>query len=83
MKQILTFLICLVLLINIIYLTTLQSCDRSQANVRTLVSNDCGVTWELIPAGSVIPKRITPCEFKTTIPGTGRILNGNSMEINL
>jgi len=48
---------------------TLQSCDRSQANVRTLVSNDCGVTWEVIPAGDVIPKRITPCELKTTIPG--------------
>lgn len=63
MKQILTFLTGLLLL------TTLQSCDHSQANVRTLVSNDCGVTWELIPAGSVIPKRITPCELKTTIPG--------------
>jgi len=48
---------------------TLQSCDRSQANVRTLISNDCGVTWEIIPAGDVIPKRITPCELKTTIPG--------------
>ena len=48
---------------------TLQSCERSQANVRTLISNDCGLTWELIPAGQTIPKRITPCELKTTIPG--------------
>ena len=48
---------------------TLQSCDRSQANVRTLISNDCGVTWELIPAGQTIPKRLTACELKTTIPG--------------
>jgi hypothetical protein len=48
---------------------TLQSCDRSQANVRTLISNDCGVTWELIPAGQTIPKRFTACELKTTIPG--------------
>lgn len=48
---------------------TLQSCDKSQANVRTLISNDCGVTWELIPAGQTIPKRLTACELKTTIPG--------------
>lgn len=52
-----------------IAILTLQSCDRSQANVRTLISNDCGVTWKLIPAGQTIPKRITPCELKTTIPG--------------
>ena len=48
---------------------TLQSCDKSQANVRTLISNDCGVTWELIPAGQTIPKRLVACELKTTIPG--------------
>lgn len=48
---------------------TFQSCERSQANVRTLISNDCGVTWQLIPAGQTIPKRITACELKTTIPG--------------
>lgn len=53
----------------VITMFTLQSCDRSQANVRTLISNDCGVTWEIIPAGQIIPKRITPCELKTTIPG--------------
>lgn len=47
---------------------TLQSCDKSQANVRTLISNDCGVTWVLIPAGQTIPKRLTACELKTTIP---------------
>lgn len=47
---------------------TFQSCERSQANVRTLISNDCGVTWQLIPAGQTIPKRITACELKTTIP---------------
>lgn len=45
-----------------------QSCDRSQANVRTLISNDCGVSWQLIPVGQTIPKRITVCELKTTIP---------------
>jgi hypothetical protein len=50
-------------------LLALQSCDKSQANVRTLISNDCGVTWEIIPAGQTIPKRFTACELKTTIPG--------------
>ena len=63
MKQILTiFLIALMAM-------TLTSCDRSQANVQTLISNDCGVTWELIKPGQVIPKRIGPCDLKTTIPG--------------
>lgn len=47
----------------------LQSCDRSQANVQTLVSDDCGVNWELIKPGQVIPKRIGPCALKTTVPG--------------
>lgn len=51
-------------------LLTFQSCERSQANVRTLISNDCGVTWELIPAGQTIPKRMLACELKTTIPGS-------------
>ncbi len=47
---------------------TFQSCERSQANVRTLVSSDCGVTWKLIPAGQTIPKSITTCDLRTTIP---------------
>lgn len=50
-------------------LLTFQSCEKSQANVRTLISNDCGKTWELIPVGQTIPKRLTTCELKTTIPG--------------
>jgi hypothetical protein len=49
---------------------TLSSCDRAQANVQTLISNDCGVTWEQIKAGQTIPKRMSQCELKTTIPGS-------------
>jgi hypothetical protein len=49
---------------------TFTSCDRAQANVQTLISNDCGVTWELIQPGQTIPKRMTQCELKTTIPGS-------------
>jgi hypothetical protein len=48
----------------------LQSCDRSQANVQTLISNDCGINWELIKPGQVIPTRVGPCELKTTVPGS-------------
>lgn len=48
---------------------TFQSCDKAQANVQTLISNDCGVTWTLIEPGKIIPKRMTQCELKTTIPG--------------
>lgn len=48
----------------------LPSCDRAQANVQTLISNDCGQTWQLIQAGQTIPKRMTQCELKTTIPGS-------------
>jgi hypothetical protein len=49
---------------------TLQSCDKSQANVQTLISNDCGQTWEVIQVGQIIPKRITTCELKTTLPSS-------------
>jgi len=52
-----------------IVVLTFSSCERSQANVQTLISNDCGVTWELIPPGQTIPKRVMACELKTTIPG--------------
>lgn len=47
-----------------------QSCDRAQANVTTLISNDCGLTWELIKPGQTIPKRMTTCEMKTTVPSS-------------
>jgi len=64
MKQIVTILSAFFLL------TSLASCDRSQANVQTLVSNDCGVNWEVIKPGQVIPSRLGPCALKTTIPGS-------------
>lgn len=49
---------------------TFQSCDRAQANVQTLISDDCGQTWTLIKPGEAIPKRIGACALKTTIPGS-------------
>ena len=63
MKQILFVIATAILTISF------TSCERSQANVQTLISNDCGVTWELIPPGQTIPKRVMACELKTTIPG--------------
>lgn len=64
MKQIVTIL-------SIAFLAlTLSSCARSQANVQTLISDDCGVNWELIKPGQVIPQRIGPCALKTTVPGS-------------
>lgn len=46
----------------------LGGCDRAQANQQTLVTNDCGVTWELIKPGETVPRRIGPCQYKTTLP---------------
>jgi len=64
MKQILTIL-------SFAFLAMfLTSCDRSQANVQTLISDDCGVHWTLIKAGEIVPSRIGPCALKTTIPGS-------------
>lgn len=64
MKQILTIL-------SVVFVAiTFTSCDRSQANVQTLISDDCGVHWELISPGQVIPSRVGPCALKTTIPGS-------------
>ena len=48
---------------------TLTSCDYAQANVNTLVTDDCGVTWKLIAAGKSVPKGVAnPCFYKVTIP---------------
>lgn len=44
-------------------------CDYAQANVNTLVTDNCGVGWKLIPAGKSIPKGVgNPCFYKVTIP---------------
>jgi hypothetical protein len=47
---------------------TFTSCDKAPASVYTLISDDCGVSWKLIQPGQVIPKRVTQCEIKTTLP---------------
>ena len=47
----------------------LSGCDYAQANVNTLVTDDCGVSWKLIAAGKSVPKGVAnPCFYKVTIP---------------
>lgn len=58
-----------ILILTAVLSMFVQSCDRAQANVRTLVSDDCGVSWKLIQPGQTIPKMIGTCGMKTTIPG--------------
>lgn len=45
-----------------------SGCDHAPANVKVMVTNDCGVTWSVIPAGQRVPKSITPCEYRTVLP---------------
>lgn len=68
-----------ILTISALFILSLsfQSCDKAQANVQTLISNDCGVTWELIKPGQTIPKRMVACELSTTIPGSPMVGGSN------
>jgi hypothetical protein len=43
-------------------------CDYAQANVQTLITRNCGVSWEVIKAGETIPKLIGVCSYKVTVP---------------
>jgi hypothetical protein len=45
-----------------------SGCEKAQANVDTLISDDCGVSWKLIAPGNTIPSRIGPCALRTSIP---------------
>lgn len=49
-------------------LNFLGGCDYAQANQQTLITNDCGVSWELVLPGETVPKRIGACQYKTTLP---------------
>ncbi len=47
----------------------LPSCDYAHANVTTLITQNCGVNWQVIKAGESIPKSMAnPCFYKITIP---------------
>lgn len=57
-----------ILLLLLSTVSLLGGCDRAQANQQTLVTNDCGVTWELVKPGETVPTRVGPCQYKTTLP---------------
>lgn len=47
----------------------LQSCNYAKSNQQVLISNDCGVKWDLILPGESVPKGIgNPCYMKVVIP---------------
>lgn len=46
----------------------LSACDRAPANVKTMRTNDCGVNWQMIPAGQRVPAAIGACEYNTVLP---------------
>lgn len=46
----------------------LSGCDYAHSNMQTLVTDDCGVSWTLIPAGQTVPKSPSPCHYKITVP---------------
>ncbi len=53
----------------VVSMCAFQSCDYAHANVTTLITSDCGVTWAVIKAGQSIPKGMAnPCHYKITIP---------------
>lgn len=44
-------------------------CARAHANKQTLVTSDCGVSWDLIAPGSVVPNPMgMPCSYNITVP---------------
>lgn len=47
----------------------LTGCDHAPANVKTLQTTDCGVHWEVIPAGQRIPTTTgQACAYNTVLP---------------
>lgn len=45
-----------------------SGCARAVSNVQTIISDDCGENWKLVPVGSTIPSRVGYCALKVTVP---------------
>ena len=58
----------LTLVVASVALAFFTGCDRAPANVQTLITSDCGVTWNVIKAGQRIPTTVGACEYKTVLP---------------
>ncbi len=52
----------------LLLLPSLEGCSRATANTQTLVSDDCGRKWRLIPVGNTVPQMTMPCDMKVTVP---------------
>ena len=48
--------------------SALSGCSAAVSNVQTIISDDCGENWRLVPVGSTIPARIGPCALRTAVP---------------
>ena len=46
----------------------LTGCDHAPANVKTLQTTDCGIHWNIIPAGQRIPGTVGKCSYNTVLP---------------
>lgn len=44
------------------------ACTRAISNMQTLISDDCGRTWRVIPPGNTVPSRVGMCALMVTIP---------------
>lgn len=57
------------LMIPVVF-ATLEGCTYAKMNQIVLYSEDCGVNWKQVPAGSHVPTGTTnPCFVKETMPG--------------
>lgn len=58
------------LILGLVALTAgIAACSRAPSNVQTLVSDDCGQNWRLIPVGNVVPSGVgNYCYMKVTVP---------------
>lgn len=81
-------LIWLVLVLTMGMMTS--ACSRAVSNVQTIVSDDCGENWRVIPVGSVVPARVGPCALKVTVPnypmaGESNFIGtfGNNVRVNV
>lgn len=67
-----------------------SGCGRAVSNVQTIISDDCGENWRVIPVGDTIPARVGYCALKVTIPnypmaGESNFIGtfGNNVRVNV
>jgi len=52
----------------VVVVVVTSACSRAYANKQTLVTTDCGVSWNLIKPGETIGVQVGPCSYTVTIP---------------